>query len=196
MLYRKSVCDGQLPLDWRSASITPIFKKGSRVSTGNYRPVRLTSVPCKVLESIIRDDMLSHLESHKLIAEEQHGFVKNKSCLTNLLETLDDVTSALDSGEGLDMVFLDYKKAFDSVPHQRLVHKLKSYGFGDRIIQWVANFLYERKQIVTVRGHSSKPVSVLSGVPQGSVLGPLYIVHFICERTTRISFFEDKDVCR
>ena len=145
MLYRKSICEGQLPLDWRSASITPIFKKGSRVSAGNYRPVSLTSVPCKVLESIIREDMLSHLESHKLIAEEQHGFVKNKSCLTNLLETLDDVTSALDSGEGLDMVFLDYKKAFDSVPHQRLVHKLKSYGFGDRIIQWVANFLNERK---------------------------------------------------
>ena len=88
------MCDGQLLLDWRSVSITPIFKKGSRVSAGNYRPVSFTIVPCKVLESIIRDGMLSHLDSHKLIAKEQHGYVKNKSCLTNLLETLDDVTSA------------------------------------------------------------------------------------------------------
>ena len=110
MLYRKSVCDGHLPLDSRSASITPIFKKGSSVSAGSYNPVRLTSVPRKVLESIIRDDMLSHLESHKLNAVEQHGFVMNKSYLTNLLETLDDITSASDDGDVLDMIFLTIRK--------------------------------------------------------------------------------------
>ena len=127
--------------------------------------------------------MLSHLEYYKLIAEEQHGFVKNKSCLTNLLETLD----ALDNGEGLDMFIFDYKKAFDSVPHQRLGHKLKSYGFGDRIIQWVANFLHERKHIVTVRGQSSKPVSILSGVPKGPVLGPLLFILYVNEQSELVS---------
>ena len=83
--------------------------------------------------------------------------------------------------------FFDYKKAFDSVPHQRLGHKLKSYGFGDRIIQWVANFLHERKHIVTVRGQSSKPVSILSGVPKGPVLGPLLFILYVNEQSELVS---------
>lgn len=95
---------------------------------------------------MIRDSMMEHLETHKLVSKEQHGFVKGKSCLTNLLETLDDITSSLDEGEGMDMVFLDYKKAFDTVPHKRLLYKVGKYGFGDIYINWIKDFLTNRKQ--------------------------------------------------
>ncbi|MES9884607.1 MAG: reverse transcriptase family protein, partial [Sedimenticola sp.] len=178
-IFKMSLDSGILPSDFKKANISPIFKKGSRSSPGNYRPVSVTSIPGKILESIIRDSMVTHLERNELIADEQHGFVKGKSCLTNLLETLDDVTSALDLGEGLDMIYLDYSKAFDSVPHKRLIYKLSKYGFGDKFVNWIRYFLMEREQTVSIRGHFSKPVEVLSGVPQGSVLGPLLFVLYV-----------------
>lgn len=90
--------------------------------------------------------MVKHLETNKLIMKEQHGFVKGRSCLTNLLETLDDITNSLDEGEGLDMIYLDYRKAFDSVPHKRLIHKVQNYGFGDTYINWLKDFLTKRKR--------------------------------------------------
>lgn len=168
-----------LPEDFKQANVSPIFKKGNRKNPENYRPVSVTSIPCKILESIIRDNMVKHLETNRLIAKEQHGFVRGRSCLTNLLETLDDITNSLDEGEGLDMIYLDYRKAFDSVPHKRLIHKVQNYGFGDTYINWIKDFLTSRKQQVFLRGHFSEPRDVLSGVPQGSVMGPLLFVLYV-----------------
>ena len=179
IIFKKSLETGTVPKDFKEAYISPIFKKGSRNDPGNYRPVSVTSIPCKILESLIRDSMVNYLDIHKLIAKEQHGFVKGRSCLTNLLETLDDSTNSLDEGEGLDMIYLDYSKAFDSVGHKRLIHKIKSYGFGDVFINWITDFLANRKQRVFLRGHLSEQKDVLSGVPQGSVLGPLLFILFV-----------------
>ena len=127
LLFQKSIAEGKLPDNWKKANITPIYKKGSRSEAGNYRPVSLTSVVCKLLESIIRDHILDYLNKSVFTAE-QHGFVKGRSCLTNLLEVLELRTHSMDKGYGLDVICLDYRKAFDTVTHQRLLTRLRMVG--------------------------------------------------------------------
>ena len=125
------------------------------------------------METIIRDHILNHLQKFKLINVQQHGFLHRRSCLTNLLETLEDWTRALDEGYGVDSLYLDYQKAFDSVPHRRLLCKLRGYGIDGVTINWIRDFLVGREMQVCVGDGYSDTVEVSSGVPQGSVLGPL-----------------------
>ena len=126
-LFRSSLDSGILPAEWSVARVVPIFKKGDKRLPSNYRPVSLTAVPCKVLESLIRDQMMAHLSEHGLISSHQHGFRPGRSCVTQLLEVLDSWTRDLDDGKPVDAIYLDFQKAFDSVPHQRLLVKLESY---------------------------------------------------------------------
>ncbi len=180
LIFRKSLDEGEIPEAWRKANVTPIFKKkGSRVDPGNYRPVSLTSVPCKVMEKIVRDKVMSHLVKNKLLSDHQHGFVKNKACVTNLLESMDFLTNAMAQKKWVDLLFLDFEKAFDKVPHRRLLLKLKAYGVSGVLLKWIEAFLRGRKQRVVLGGECSEWENVGSGVPQGSVLGPLLFVVFI-----------------
>ena len=120
LIFKKSIDSGVLPDIWKEANVTPLFKKGSKLKPSNYRPVSLTPLPCKIMERIIAENIMKHLLTNKLLSEEQHGFIKGKSCTTNLLEYVDMLTEAIFKGIALDVLYSDFKKAFDSVSHIKL----------------------------------------------------------------------------
>jgi len=174
LIYKRSLNSGTVPTDWKSANVTPIFKKGSRTDPGNYGPVSLTSVSCKIMESIIRDDLMSHLEKNGLIKPTQHGFLPGRSCTTNLLEFLERVTASVDDGKPFDVVFLDFAKAFDKVPKQRLLEKLRAHGVRGRVLVWIKSWLSGRKQRVVLNGKHSGWTDVLSEYPRAACLDLSY----------------------
>ena len=179
IIFQRSIDQGELPNSWLEANVTPIFKKGSRSAPANYRPISLTSIVCKVMEKIIKDELMNYLEKNKLINKQQHGFVYNKACNTNLLETMDTLTKLLSDKESFDLLLLDFAKAFDKVAHRRLNLKLEGYGICGKLLNWLKAFLTGRKQRVILGEFTSEWVKVNSGVIQGSVLGPLLFILFI-----------------
>ena len=146
-----SLQEGSVPLEWKEANISFPYSKGSRNKYVNYRPVSLTSVICKLVETIIGDHMMDFLIKHKLINPSQHGFLKARSCLTNLLCFLEELSKWVDDGSPVDEIYLDFQKAFHKVPHQRLIAKLKSHGMGNSIVNWIEQWLTDRRQRETER---------------------------------------------
>ena len=170
MILRKSLDQGVIPEDWRMANVSPIFKKGCRSEASNYRPVSLTSQVCKIYESILRDAIIDHLVKNQLIRDSQHGFLRGRSCLSNLLIFLDKVTECVDRGVDVDVIFFDFAKAFDKVPHARLMNTVRAHGVKGLVANWIENWLKDRKQRVCIRGAGSTWIEVSSGVPQLSLI--------------------------
>ncbi len=179
MLFNKSLTDSKLPDMWKTAKITAIFKKGDRKHPGNYRPVSLTSVVCKVFEKLIREHIINHFKNNHLFTNKQYGFLDGRSTSLQLLKVLDHWTESLEAGNIIDCIYMDYAKAFDKVPHRRLISKLSSYGVSVTLIDWIEAFLSNRYQQVAVNGELSELKKMTSGIPQGSVLGPLLFVAYI-----------------
>ena len=173
MIWKKSLSTGEIPDLLKTANIVPIHKGGSRGEAKNYRPVALTSHIIKVFEKVLRNHIVSHLEENGLLNPGQHGFRTGRSCLSQLLAHFETITKALEEGDNVDVIYLDFSKAFDKVDFLVTLKKLNSLGITGNVGKWIFSFLTGRSQTVLVNGEKSNVSEVKSGVPQGSVLGPL-----------------------
>ncbi|PKU48584.1 rna-directed dna polymerase from mobile element jockey- hypothetical protein [Limosa lapponica baueri] len=155
IIFERSWRTGEVPEDWRKANVIPVFKKGKKEDPGNYRPVSLTSIPGKVMERLILGTISEHMEEKKAIRSSQHGFTKGKSCQTNLIAFYDGTTGWMDEKRMVDVVYLDFSKAFDTVSHSILIAKLRKYGLDEWTVGWIENWLKDRAQRVVIRGTES-----------------------------------------
>ena len=197
-IFNKSYETGEIPEDWKKANVTPVYKKGAKHDPNNYRPISLTCISCKLMEHILASSIMQHARTHNILYSLQHGFRDKRSCETQLLGFVNDLVNSMHSGAQTDILIMDFSKAFDKVSHRLLVRKLQQYGICGKTNLWINNFLNGRTQSVVLEGESSDSSDVLSGVPQGSVLGPCLFLFYINDMpdtlTSNVRLFADDTV--
>jgi hypothetical protein len=185
-IFEVSFRTGIIPTMWRNAYVVPVFKKGDASSVKNYRPISLCCITCKLMESVINDTLSKYLVQNKLLSPLQYGFQRGKSCELQLLECKNKWTKSIDDKHTVDVIYIDFSKAFDKVIHQYLLEKLALYGIHGDLLKWIQSFLYNRQQQVKVNDVLSTTKRVTSGVPQGSILGPIFFLIYVNDITEQI----------
>jgi len=186
-LLNFSLTSGQVPSDWKKARVSAIHKKGSKQDAGNYRPISVLPVVSKIMERVVHQQLCAYLHAHNLLTEEQSGFRLMHSTQTSLHRILEKFHAEIHSGRVVGMVALDLRKAFDTVDHAILLEKLGHYGVTGISLYWFESYLSERIQIAGVNGSLSDPQTITTGVPQGSILGPLLFIVYMNDLSGSLS---------
>ena len=179
VIFQRSINQGKLPNIWKDANVSPVFKKGDKSEPSNYRPIFLTCLLCKVLEHTVASSLSRHFTDLNILYELQHRFRERRSCETQLIMLVDELSKNMQMGKQTDLILLDFSKAFDKVAHEKLLQKLHFYGIWGDTLKWIKGFLDNRKQSVVINGINSDSIPVSSGVSQGFVLGPILFLAYI-----------------